>query len=92
MNITWDPTKNRENQRKHGISFDHAKAVFQDSDRIDDFDDREYDEERWIVIGLVGSVILYAIYTIREGGIRLISARKATSHEQARYVFKAWRR
>ena len=90
INITWDPAKNRENQRKHGISFDDARAVFQDPDRIDDFYDREYDEERWIVIGLVGSVIIYVIYTIRDGGIRLISARKATSHEQARYVFKAW--
>ena len=90
MNITWDPAKNRENRKKHGISFDDAKAVFQDPDRIDDFDDREYDEERWIVIGLIGSAIIYVIYTIRDGGIRLISARKATSHEQARYVFKTW--
>lgn len=79
MNITWDPAKNRSNQRKHGISFEDAKAVFQDPDRIDDFDDREYDEERWIVIGLVSSVIIHVIYTIRGGGIRLISARKATS-------------
>ena len=90
MNITWDPAKNRANQRKHGISFDDAKAVFQDPDRIDDFDDLEYDEDRWIVIGLVGSVIVYVIYTIRSGAIRLISARKATSHEQARYIFKTW--
>lgn len=91
MNITWDPAKNRTNQRKHGISFDDAEAVFQDPDRIDDYDDREYGEERWIVIGQVNSVIIYGIYTIRYGGIRLISARKATSHEQTRYVFKDWR-
>ena len=45
MIITWDPAKNRSNQRKHGISFHDAEAVFQDPDRIDDYDDREYDEE-----------------------------------------------
>jgi uncharacterized protein len=44
MNITWDPAKNRENQRKHGISFDDAKAVFQDPDRIEVLDDRDYGE------------------------------------------------
>ena len=54
MNITWDPAKNRENQRKHGISFDDAKAVFQDLDRIEVLDDRDYGEERWVAIGTMG--------------------------------------
>ncbi len=86
MNVDWDPAKNRANQRKHGISFHVAQAVFQDPDRIDDYDDREYGEERWIVIGLVGPVILYVIYTHRDSSARLISARKAAPHEQARYL------
>ena len=69
MNVTWDPAKNRSNQRNHGISFDEAQSVFQDPDRIDDFDDREYDEERWIVIGLVGPVIVFVVYTMRSGDL-----------------------
>jgi uncharacterized DUF497 family protein len=85
MIIAWDPAKDRANQRKHGISFDVAKAVFEDPDRVEDFDDREYGEERWGVIGRVGSQIVYVVYTERGGGLRLISARKAARREEARY-------
>jgi uncharacterized protein len=59
---------------------------------VDDYNDREYAEDRWIVIGMVGSVILYVIYTLRDGNIRLISARKAAPHEQAQYLSgTAWK-
>ncbi len=85
MNVDWDPAKNRSNQRKHGVSFRVAQAVFQDPYRIDDYDDREYGEERWIVIGIVGPVVMYVVYNNRDGDVRLISARKAAPHEQARY-------
>jgi uncharacterized DUF497 family protein len=85
MNITWDPAKNRENQRKHGISFDDAKAVFQDPDRIEVLDDRDYGEERWIAIGTVGKIVALVVYTERSGGIRLISARKADPDDEADY-------
>ncbi len=85
MNITWDPAKNRENQRKHGISFDDAKAVFQDPDRIEVLDDRDYGEERWVAIGIVGKIVTLVVYTERNGGIRLISARKADPDDEADY-------
>jgi uncharacterized DUF497 family protein len=92
VSVEWDPTKNRANQRKHRISFHFAQTVFDDPDRVDDYDDREYGEDRWGVIGRAGSVILYVIYTLRNGNIRLISARKAAPHEQARYLSgTAWR-
>ena len=92
MNVDWDPAKNRANQRKHRISFHVAQRVFHDPNRIDGYDDRVYGEERWIVIGMVGSVILYVIYTLTDGDIRLISARKAAPHEQAWYLSAtAWR-
>jgi uncharacterized protein len=85
MDITWDPAKNRENQRKHGISFDDAKAVFQDPDRIEVLDDRDYGEERWVAIGIVGKIVTLVVYTERNGGIRLISARKADPDDEADY-------
>jgi len=47
MNVEWDPAKNLMNQRKHGIRFESAQMIFQDPDRIDEYDDREYGEERW---------------------------------------------
>jgi uncharacterized DUF497 family protein len=92
VSVEWDPAKNRANQRKHRISFHFAQRVFHDPRRVDDYDDREYAEDRWIVIGMVGSVILYVIYTLRDGNIRLISARKAAPHEQAQYLSgTAWK-
>ena len=85
MNITWDPAKNRENQRKHGISFDDAKAIFQDPDRIEVHDDRDYGEERWVAIGTMGKIVALVVYTERNSGIRLISARKADPDDTADY-------
>jgi uncharacterized protein len=91
MNITWDPAKNRENQRKHGISFDDAKAVFQDPDRIEVLDDRDYGEERWVTIGTLGKIVALVIYTERNSGIRLISARKADPDDTADYYARKTR-
>ena len=91
MNITWDPAKNRENQRKHGISFDDAKAVFQDPDRIEVLDDRDYGEERWVAIGTLGKIVALVIYTERNSGIRLISARKADPDDTADYYARKTR-
>lgn len=86
MTIEWDPAKNRSNARKHGITFDDARAVFEDPHRVDGYDDHDYGENRWSVVGRVGSVLVYVVYADREGGIRLISARKAAPIEQERYV------
>ena len=91
MNITWDPAKNRENQRKHGISFDDAKAVFQDPDRIEVLDDRDYGEERWVAIGTMGKIVALVVYTERNSGIRLISARKADPDDTADYYARKTR-
>ena len=30
----WDPAKDRENQKKHGILFSEAKAAFADARRV----------------------------------------------------------
>lgn len=47
MVFDWDPDKNAENLRKHGFSLEEAEAVFQDQARLEEFDDRDYGEERW---------------------------------------------
>jgi uncharacterized DUF497 family protein len=91
MNITWDSAKNRENQRKHGISFDDAKVVFQDLDRIEVLDDRDYGEERWVAIGTMGKIVALVVYTERNSGIRLISARKADADDTANYYARKTR-
>lgn len=55
MNFEWDENKNQINQRKHGISFEEAQAVFEDEHAIlfDDPDHSESEERfsssAWIV-------------------------------------------
>lgn len=51
-------------------------------------DDRmDCDEERWISIGWIKTLIGVVVYTERRGDvIRIISARKATKLEVRRYV------
>ena len=35
----WDEEKNALNIGKHGIDFDYARRVFDDCDRIEEYDD-----------------------------------------------------
>lgn len=84
MEFEWDPAKARANLRKHRVPFIKAGEVFKDAARSEHPEFSE-DEERWIVLGRVEQTILAVIYTERNGRIRIISARKATSDEQKIY-------
>jgi len=87
MRFEWDEAKAAANLAKHGISFSAAARALMDPGRIEDIDDRnDYEEERVQAICLSGGRILFVVYTMRNDAIRIISARKATRHEQERYI------
>jgi uncharacterized DUF497 family protein len=82
----WDEAKAAENDAKHGVSFETARAVFRDPFAVERLDDREdYGEDRFILIGMADGVVLTVVYTERDGRIRLISARRAIKNEQDDY-------
>jgi uncharacterized DUF497 family protein len=83
----WHAAKAESNLRDHGVSFELAKTVFKDPFAIERLDDREdYGEERFVIIGIAeGHVLLFVAYTEREQRLRIISARRATQHEQDDY-------
>jgi hypothetical protein len=81
----WDPHKAQQNLRKHGVRFEVACCVFRDPYRNAVLDDREYDENRWIVVGRAGRLVLVVVYTYRNDRARLISARKANPQEEQAY-------
>ena len=81
----WDHRKNIANQREHRIDFADACLVFQEPYRFDVLDDREYDEDRWIAIGMGNAVVLAVVHTMRNDRERIISARKAEPSEEAEY-------
>lgn len=86
MEFEWDEAKNQANIRKHGVSFETAKRVF-DRPLLTSRDRRkDYGEDRYVSIGQVGDEALIVIaHTRREGRIRLISARPASRREKQRY-------
>jgi uncharacterized DUF497 family protein len=82
----WDDDKAAENFRRHGVTFEQAKKVFEDPFGIELIDDREdYGEERLILIAMAGGELLTVAYTERQHRHRLISARHATRQEQDDY-------
>lgn len=87
MQYEWDDAKAAENYRKHGVDFLDAMRAVEDVSRLEDVDAQlEYGEERVQVIGMAQGRILFVVVTLRgEETCRIISARKATRHEQDRY-------
>lgn len=86
--FVWDETKNRENQRKHGISFEEAEELFTSGvDYLETFDAAHSEtEDRFIAIGPISRGLVLVVWTeVDEETIRVISARRATPRERALY-------
>lgn len=84
--LDWDPAKNASNQRKHGISFEDASAVFETPDWVEWIcSEPGADEERYMIVGRVGWKIVSVVYTERGDTIRLISAREANQNERRQF-------
>jgi uncharacterized DUF497 family protein len=82
----WDDAKAEANARKHKLSFRVASRVFDDPLVLIEQDDSEdYGEARYLAIGLVEGLLVTVAYTERSERIRIISARRANSHEQRAY-------
>lgn len=82
----WDDAKAQSNLTKHGIGFEVACRVFEDVFAFDHLDpESEPGEIRYVITGMVNGVLLTVVYTERDDRIRIISARKATKHEQQEY-------
>jgi len=87
MKYVWDGEKNRGNVRKHGIDFADVPKMFSHP-MVTFLDQRmDYGEDRWIGIGLLRGIVAAIVFTEpQEGTIRIISARKATKHEENIYA------
>lgn len=89
----WDPGKAKKNLKIHGISFDEASTVFQDSLSLTIYDPLHSEEEdRFVLVGKSsGNRLLVVVHTERENNIRIISARKVTKKEREQYEKNAKR-
>src|ERR1039458_1753439 len=90
MRWTWDPEKAKKNFEKHKVSFELAERVLGDPLCIS-VPDPYPGEERWRKLGSPSGdriVVLYVVHTWPEdeaGAGRIISARKAETHERRDY-------
>jgi uncharacterized protein len=86
MHFEWDDAKNDANLRKHGLSFEEARLIF-DGPVFTVRDLRQdYGEDRFITLGAIaGLIVVAAVHTDRIGVTRLISARLANRKERVRY-------
>ena len=67
MRFEWDEAKNLSNQRKHGVSFEKASAVFLDPLYVSVQDRIEDGEQRWQAIGMVGDLLILTVaHTVRD--------------------------
>lgn len=85
MTYEWDTAKAGANRRKHGINFADAATVFSDEYALT-IPDGHAMEDRYITLGMDAlGRILVVVFTWRGEHIRIISARKADSHERRQY-------
>jgi uncharacterized DUF497 family protein len=75
VSFEWDDAKNKENMRKHGVSFFEAQHTFLDPNRVVVEDvHHSAEEERYYCIGRVGDGIMTVRFTYRESVIRIYGA------------------
>jgi uncharacterized protein len=84
MGFEYDPDKNTENKRKHGIDFENATRLWADPGLLE-IPARTTDEPRWLVIGKIDEKHWSAIIARRGDNIRLISVRRSRDEEVTLY-------
>lgn len=72
----WDEDKNRENQIKHGISFEEAQYAFADPKRFiyEDIDHSTKTEIRYYCLGMIGKRVCTVRFTYRDNKVRIFGA------------------
>ena len=89
LRFEWDESKNKENIKKHGVSFNEAQTVFFDENAVRFYDpDHSDDEDRFIMLGMsfkLRALVVCHCYRKSDTVIRIISARKADKQEATDY-------
>jgi uncharacterized DUF497 family protein len=80
MGFEYDPEKSAENQRKHGVDFEEAQALWSDPALLE-IPARVDDEPRWVVIGKMLDRHWSAVITRRDDNVRIISVRRSRDEE-----------
>jgi uncharacterized DUF497 family protein len=75
IRFDWDPDREAENLRKHGVSFVEAQDAFMDRGRVTGRDvNHSQSEPRFYCLGRVAGGVLTVRFTCRGQVIRIIGA------------------
>jgi len=89
VRFAWDRRKSTENLRIRGFDFEFAALIFEGPTLEREDQRRDYEEQRFIAIGLAQGIALTVVYTDRaESGAlvrRIISARLSNRRERQAY-------
>lgn len=86
MLIEFDPDKDTENSRKHGVSLALAARLDWDNALVWIDDRFEYEELRMIALAPETNTLFYVVFVDRSDARRIISLRRATRREVTHYV------
>lgn len=84
MDFEYDPSKSELNLKKHGMSLEDAKLLW-DVPGIEIKARAEDDEPRFMMIARLNGKFYSCVYTIRQNAIRLISMRRSREAEEKIY-------
>jgi len=84
MDFEYDRRKSETNKAKHGIDFEEAKALWEDTDRIQ-LRAILNGEERFPIIGQIAGKHWTTIVTYRGNRVRIISVRRSREREVQLY-------
>ena len=91
LKFAWNEKKARENERKHGVTFEEVASCWLDPFGAEFYDEEHTTEEpRWFYMGVSKFSRLLICWftereTIHEETIRIIGARKVNASERQRY-------
>ena len=76
----FNSKKSNENKKKHGIDFVEAQLLWEDPDLLE-IPAKTIDEERYVIIGMIGEKYWSGIITYRGNKTRIISVRRSRTEE-----------
>ena len=83
LGFEWDENKRRAVLEERRIDFRDAVRIF-DGPVLETLS-RHPVETRWVAVGIVDGKEIAVVYTVRDGRRRIITARRARTHERREY-------
>ena len=83
LDFEWDEAKRQAVLEERRIDFRDAIRIF-DGPVLETLS-RHPAETRWVAVGIVDGKETAVVYTVRDGRRRIITARRARTHERGEY-------